>query len=509
MANKETLDRMDFCGLIAWSFSLIIAVAVICFLLYCGYIYYIHCKYDHIPGPPRDSFLFGHTLSILNCLENNGLVHDLFLHWAQTYGPVVRINTLHNVKILLSSPESVKYKKDAEYNRACHLFGERFMGNGLVTDQDNEHWEKQRRLMEPAFSENYLMGLMGAFNEKAEELVNMLTEKADGTCQVEMHDILSRVTLDSLAKAAFGLELKTLQDEHSPFPQAISLAMMGLTETMNPLAKYIPWKQKLIRKIQRSVRLLRDTARECIENRQKARIQREETPEDVLTQMLRTADLENDQELESLVDNFVTLIIGGQETTANLLTFAVMELSQKPAILKKTQVEVDEVIGSKTDIEFEDLTKLQYFSQVLNETLRLYPPAPGTSRMVDEEIVLHDVKIPAHAVVMFNSYVMGRMEQFFEDPLVFKPDRFHPDAAEPYLSYFPFSLGPRACIGKLFAQIKMTVILAKLLRKFDFQLVEGQNCKLTGTGTLQPLNGVTCRIKLRTRQRRSLTRRTM
>ncbi|CAI9549527.1 unnamed protein product, partial [Staurois parvus] len=94
---------------------------------------------------------------------------------------------LHNVKILLSSPESVKeilmsskYKKDTEYNRACHLFGERFMGNGLVTEQDNQRWERQRLLMEPAFSENYLMRSMGPFNEKAEELVDILVEKADG-----------------------------------------------------------------------------------------------------------------------------------------------------------------------------------------------------------------------------------------------------------------------------------------------------------------------------------------
>ncbi|CAI9549529.1 unnamed protein product, partial [Staurois parvus] len=107
-----------------------------------------------------------------------------------------------------------------------------------------------------------------------------------------------------------------------------------------------------------------------------------------------------------------------------------MELAQKPEILKKAQDEADEVIGSKIDLEFEDLKKLQYLSQVLMESLRLYSPAPGTSRAVDEEIILHGVKIPANVTVMLNSYVMGRMEQFYLDPLVFNPDRFHPDAAE-------------------------------------------------------------------------------
>ncbi|XP_068110472.1 cholesterol 24-hydroxylase-like isoform X2 [Hyperolius riggenbachi] len=428
---------MGFWSLILWTFLLMACFSGICFLLYCAYIYYIHRKYDHIPGPPRDSYLFGHTPSIFKVLENNGLVHDLFLDWAQTYGPVVRINALHKVNILISSPEGVKeflmspkYKKDAEYNRAQYLFGERFMGVGLVSDQDNEHWEKQRRRLEPAFNQNCLIGLVRPFNEKAEELVDRLMEKMNEKSQVDMHDILRRATLDGIAKAAFGLELESLQDEHSTLLQAVSLAMKGLSESMNPLAQYMPQKRPFITEVKKSARFLRDSARECIERRQRVQERQEKVPEDVLTHMLRTAGLEKDCDLENIVDNFVTLIIGGQETTSNLLSFVVMELSRNQEILQKVQSEVDEVVGSKVDLVYEDLEKLQYLWQVLQETLRLYSPAPGTSRALEEEIVLHGIRIPPHVTVLLDSYVMGRMEQFFQDPLIFNPDRFHPDEAE-------------------------------------------------------------------------------
>ncbi|KAM9294372.1 cholesterol 24-hydroxylase-like [Gastrophryne carolinensis] len=484
------MDSVDLLGIIYWVILFIISLAGIFFFLYCGYIYYVHRKYDHISGPPRDSFLFGHAPSMHKVLENSGLVHDLFLDWAQTYGPVVRINILHNVKILLSSPEglkeilmSSKYKKDKEYSRAFQLFGERFMGNGLVTVQDNDQWEQQRRKMDPAFSKKCLVGFIGPLNEKAEELVNRLTEKADGKHNIELYDAVSRVTLEALNKAAFGLELNCLTDEHCEFLRAISLAMNGLMESMDHLTKYNPWKKDFICEIRKSVRLLRDTARECIKRRQKAQQDQEQMPEDVLTHMLLPADLESDCDLESLVDNFVSIIIGGQVTTASVLTFALMELARNPEIMKKVWDEVDGVVGSKTDIEYEDLEKLQYLSQVLKETLRLYPAAPGTSRSLEEEKLINGVRIPAHVTVMLNSYIMGRMEQFFQDPFIFNPDRFHPDAAEPYFSYFPFSLGPRACIGKEFAEIMMKVILAKLVHKFNFHLIEGQCTARYGRNT--------------------------
>ncbi|XP_053331287.1 cholesterol 24-hydroxylase [Spea bombifrons] len=496
---------MELWAALTWALLLLLSLTVICFLVFCGYIQYVHMKYDHIPGPPRDSFLFGHSPTIMKLMKNNDLIYDQFIDWVKMYGPIIRINGLHKVLVLAISPEGVKeflmstkYSKDDFYDRVANIFGVRFMGNGLVTDRDHDHWHKQRRVMDPAFSRTYLIDLMGPFNEKAEDLMTALSGKANGKQEVKIHDMMSRVTLDVIAKVAFGMELNSLEDDETPFPQAISTVMRGLVETRNPLAKYLPGKRAFIRKVHQSVKLLRQTGKECIERRQRAIEEGEEVPVDILTQILKSAALEEECDPESLVDNFVTFFIAGQETTANQLSFAVMELAKNPHILEKVQAEVDEIIGSKRDLDYDDLGKLSYLSQVLKETLRLYPTAPGTSRALREEMVLEGVRIPPNTTLMFNSYVMGRMEEYYKDPLTFNPDRFHPDAPKPYYTYFPFSLGHRSCIGQVFAQMEAKVVMAKFLQRFDFELVEGQSFKILDTGSLRPLDGVICRMRTRT-----------
>uniref|UniRef100_A0A8C5Q460 Cholesterol 24-hydroxylase n=1 Tax=Leptobrachium leishanense TaxID=445787 RepID=A0A8C5Q460_9ANUR len=496
---------MGLWGLLTWGSLLLLSLALICFLIFCAYIKYIHMKYDHIPGPPRDSFLFGHSGTISKATKNNGLLYDQFLEWARDYGPIVRINVLYNVIILAVSPEAVKeclmspdYQKGWFYDRVATLFGTRFLGCGLVTDRDYDHWHKQRRVMDPAFSRAYLIGLMGPFNDNAEHLMETLSNKADGKQRVKMHDLLNRMTLDVIAKVAFAMDLNSLDDKDNPFPRAITVAISGMVETRNPFIQYLPGKRAYIKDVRDSIGLLRETGKRCIERRQRAIDEGEDVPVDILTQILKGAALEEDCDPEALIDNFVTFFIAGQETTANQLAFTVMELGRNPHILEKVQAEVDDVIGSKRDLDYEDLGKLKYLSQVLKETLRLYPTAPGTSRGLHEELVINGVRIPPKTTVMFNSYIMGRMEEYFEDPLTFNPDRFHPEAPKPNFTYFPFSLGPRSCIGRVFAQMEAKVVMAKLIQRFNFTLVEGQSFKVLDLATLRPLDGVVCTVRTRT-----------
>ncbi|KAG8449139.1 hypothetical protein GDO86_015987 [Hymenochirus boettgeri] len=498
---------MELWTILSWATLLTLALLLICFLLYCGYIQYVHMKYDYIPGPPRDSFLFGHSPTFIRLIKNNTLIYEQFLDWEQRYGPFIRFNELHKVRIVILSPEAVKellmspkYTKDKDYDNVAHLFGERFMGNGLVTDRDYDHWHKQRRIMDPAFSRTFLVGLMGTFNEKAEELMEKLAFKADGKHKMKMHDLLSRVTLDVIGKVAFGMEINSLHDDQTPFPRAISLVMSGTVASRDPFLKYSLGKRAWIRDVQASAKLLRQTGKECIERRKKQVQNGEEIPMDILTQILKGAALE-DCDPELLVDNFVTFFIAGHETTANQMSFVVMELARNPEILEKVQTEIDDVIGSKRDIEYEDLSKLHYLSQVLKESLRLYPPAPGTSRALKEEIVIEGVKIPPNITLVFNSYVMGRMEKYYSDPLTFNPERFSPDAPKPFYTYFPFSLGPRSCIGQIFSQMEAKVVMAKLLQRYEFELAEGQSFKILDTGTLRPMDGVICRLRPRTNSR--------
>ncbi|XP_010849729.1 PREDICTED: cholesterol 24-hydroxylase [Bison bison bison] len=442
-------------------------------------------RYEHIPGPPRPSFLLGHLPYFWKKDEVCGRVlQDVFLDWAKKYGPVVRVNVFHKTSVIVTSPESVKkflmstkYNKDSKmYHAIQTVFGERLFGQGLVSECDYERWHKQRRIMDLAFSRSSLVGLMGTFNEKAEQLVEILEAQADGQTPVSMQDMLTCATMDILAKAAFGMETSMLLGAQKPLSRKVKLILEGISASRNTLAKFMPGKWKQLRETRESVRFLRQVGKEWVQRRREALQRGEDVPADILTQILKAEEGAQDDEI--LLDNFVTFFIAGHETSANHLAFTVMELSRQPEILARLQAEVDEVIGSKRHLDCEDLGRLQYLSQVLKESLRLYPPAWGTFRLLEEETLIDGVRVPGNTPLLFSTYVMGRMDTYFEDPLTFNPDRFGPKAPKPKFTYFPFSLGPRSCIGQQFAQMEVKVVMAKLLQRLEFRLCSSQKGRM-------------------------------
>lgn len=482
--------------------------AVFCaFLAYCLYVHHVHLKYDHIPGPPRDSFLLGHAPTLARVMKSDNIIHDLFVQWGEKYGPVYRINSFHHAMIAVHCPEatktmlmSPKYLKDPfVYKRLFNLFGKRFLGTGLITAADHDVWYRQRRIMDPAFSSSYLRSLMGTFNEMSERLMDHLEEIADTKTPVIMHDLVNCVTLDVICKVAFGVDLNFLKQTDSPFQNAVELCLRGMVlDVRDPFFALFPKNWKTVQQIKDAVELLRKTGEKWIQKRKTAIENGEDVPKDILTQILKTAEEEkvNDaKDHEQMLDNFVTFFIAGQETTANQLSFAILELGRHPEIYKRAKAEVDEILGTKRDISYEDLGKFTYLSQVLKETLRLYPTAPGTNRWLHEDMVINGLKIPGGCSVAFSAYVSQRMEKYFKDPLKFDPERFDVKAPKPYYCYYPFALGPRTCLGQVFSQMEAKVVLAKLLQRFEFSLIPGQSFDIKDTGTLRPKSGVICYIR--------------
>ncbi|XP_054617410.1 cholesterol 24-hydroxylase-like isoform X2 [Dunckerocampus dactyliophorus] len=396
---------------------------------------------------------------------------------------------------------SSKYHKDILlHTRLFNLFGERFLGNGLLTARDHEQWYKQRRVLDPAFSSLYLRSLIGTFNEAAEMLTTKLSEIADRKAQDDVRQLISRVTLDVIVKVAFGVDLELLENA-STFPKAIDTCLRGLLYNLrSTFFQLYPKNWAFVKEVREACKLLRSTGAQWIHNRKVAIESGRDVPKDILTQIIKTVRIEGSmtkEDEEFMLDNFVTFFIAGQETTANQLAFCIMELARHPDILDKAKKEVDDVIGMKRDISYDDLGKLVYLSQVLKETLRLYPTAPATVRHLPNDIVIDGIHVPAGAIALFSSYVSSRMAKFFKDPLEFNPDRFHPDAPKPFYCYYPFSLGPRACLGKSFAEMEAKVVMAKILQRFDFTLMPNQSFDILDVGTLKPKSRVVCSIRHR------------
>uniref|UniRef100_A0A8C7XW34 Cholesterol 24-hydroxylase n=1 Tax=Oryzias sinensis TaxID=183150 RepID=A0A8C7XW34_9TELE len=421
---------------------------------------------------------------------------------AEIYGPVYRVNVLHFVLVNVTCPEttkeilmSSKHPKDKFlYKKLFYLFGQRFLGNGLVTARDHEMWYKQRRIMDPAFSSLYLRGLMGTFNETAEKLMERLSEIADNNMEANMLHLVNCVTLDVINKVLKYIKKSFFGIYKTEQPLRLQLAIIRLS------FQFKPKNRPFVKEVREACRLLRSTGAKWVNERKTAIQNGEEVPKDILTQIIKTSAAEEkmtEEDEEFMLDNFVTFFIAGQETTANQLAFCIMELARHPEILEELRKEVEEVIGMKREINYEDLGKLVYLSQVLKETLRLYSTVPGTSRELTEEITIDGFRIPVGTNLMFSSYVCGRMEKFFKDPLKFDPDRFHPDAPKPYYCYYPFALGPRSCLGQNFAQMEAKVVMAKLIQRFSWELVPGQSFEVLDTGTLRPKSGVVCSVRHR------------
>ncbi|RNA23236.1 cholesterol 24, partial [Brachionus plicatilis] len=167
------------------------------------------------------------------------------------------------------------------------------------------------------------------------------------------------------------------------------------------------------------------------------------------------------------------------------------------------RAEVDEVIGNKVVISQDDLARLEYTSAVFKESMRKWPPVPSFSRLSSQQCEILGYRIPKKTWFQMPVYIMGRNEKYYPNPDKFIPERFlteHPFSKENKINsytFFPFSLGPRNCIGQNFAKIEGKLILAKLIQHFDFELDPNQSFDVVQYTTLRPVDGVRVFIKPR------------
>ncbi|XP_038072891.1 cholesterol 24-hydroxylase-like [Patiria miniata] len=467
------------------------------------FVHYQHRKFAHIPSAPRKGlkgFFLGHAPVMVEYHKRNQSFNDAIVEMMREYGHVVAIFLLFQPIILVFDPDFVKGilctnthpKPYKAYKLFKKILGTRFLGNGLVSVLDYETHAPKRALLNPAFNRKYLQGMMGQFNAGADVLIEKLSHKADGKTEVAMLDEFNRTTLDIIAKVAFGMDLNITLDDNSPFRKAVSTIFAGADlEKTYPTTAFspLPAARKMRKDVRDSINFLRETGRRCIEERLKAMEKQEEVPSDILTHILKEVDgfkKESAIDLEGLIDEFITLFIAGQETTANLLGFALLELGHHPEVMHRLKTEVEAVFEDKDLLEYADISQLTYMMQVLKETLRLWPPVTGSARGLACDVVVKGYKLPKGTIVSVSSYVMARMEEYFHDPLQFEPDRFKASDDKSHYAYFPFSLGSRNCIGQQFALIEARVLLAKLLHRFEFNLVPGQGHGVLDEITLKP-----------------------
>ncbi len=423
-------------------------------------------------SPPAEP-IFGHART----LASDPL--RTLVRWMEDYGPIVRFRVGRRVAHVVYSPDAIRrvlsdpdgiYGKDTHGYRTLRLF----VGDGLLTSEGTQ-WKNQRRALAPAFHRQSVAKQVRVMSEVA---TAWAAELARAKEPVAIDEITMRTTLEIVTRCLFGTDLK---GDASEIAQAIGdLQVCANRRITAPftLPFAIPTPEHL------RIRRARARLRGLLERLVLARRKRGPSEEpDAIDLLLATNESD-----EVILDELVTLLVAGHESTANALTWALVLLASHPRELA--------VVREELDGKPQGATELPCLRAAIDETMRLYPPAWSFGRAPRRADVLAGCEIPAGGLVMIVPWATHRDRTIFPQPEAFDPRRFR-DGSPPPFAFLPFGGGPRTCIGHAFARVEMQVVLATWLRVLDFELVAGQDLTPRPLITLRPRDGLRFRVRPR------------
>jgi cytochrome P450 len=410
---------------------------------------------------------------------------------ARKYGDVVALRLAKQSAFLISDPEIIrdvlvthqtKFKKSRILERSRVL-----LGDGLLTSEGEYH-KRQRRLAQPAFHRDRLMGYSSAMVEGAEACVERwaagIPVPAGAPFDV-LKDML-RMTLAIVGRTLFSAHVDSEADE---IGAALSQVFDMFELILLPFSEYL---EKLplpaVRRFHRArARLDKTVYRLIAEHRASG-----QDTGDLLSMLLLSRDEDGQSGMtdQQVRDEALTLFLAGHETTAVALTWTWYLLSQNPEAEAKFHAELDRVLAGRLPA-FEDLSALRYTEHVFAESLRLFPPAWAIGRKVLTEFQAGPYSIPRDSIVLTSPWVVHRDPRWFPDPLRFHPERWEQeDATRPKFAYFPFGGGTRVCIGERFAWMEGVLLLATIGRRWRLRLVKGHPVETQARITLRPRHGM-------------------
>jgi cytochrome P450 len=417
------------------------------------------------------------------------------------YGDTFRVNLAGARMLVVAHPDALKdvlWSKRQNYVKGKAYSGvRRILGNGLLT-LEGDAWKGRRQLEQPAFHRRSLEKLAVIMRDRGAVFLDELARHASQRpLTIDAHPYMVRLTLDVVVAALFGQALNVSPLTYQALGEALELVSRATNGVVLP--EWVPTPFNL--RFHRTVAELNRTVYGFIEH-----ARREKSDDGSLLSMLLAARDEHGAPLsdEAIRDEVITLFIAGHETTALTLTWLLALLDGQPEVIARMRREVDDVLGDR-DPGFEDVPKLSYVRKVVDETLRMRPPAPFVARNVVADDELGGYPVRAGEMVLLFFAAAQRHKDFWPSPDAFDPERFDPalDKARNSWSYLPFSGGPRVCIGNMFSIVESVILLAQILRRFDVAVQSCADVRPVTLGTMRPSSSVPVTLT----QRSSDTRR--
>lgn len=442
------------------------------------------------PGPSRL-----HAMGLLAKIGAEPL--GGFLSLRDRWGPAVRLPGPITQTLFFrpAAVEQILISQNKSFGRSLLTAQfELLDGLGLVTSE-GDLWIRQRRMAQPLFNRQKLAALGAVMAEEAQAAAGRWSSHARDGRPFNVIPELMKLTLQSASRTLFGVRL---DDSAAEIPPAVDAARNYLTwrTKFAFLPRWFPGPGKA--RFLRAKKVLDAVVYGLIAQR---RAEGTAGRTDLLSAFIDATDAETGATMDDrqVRDEVMTLLMAGHESTAVTLSWAFFLLGQHPDVQRKVRDELDAALGARAP-SAEDLPRLPYLRQVLDETLRLYPPVWAMSRRAIEDVVVDGVRVPKGEHVMLMQWAVHHDPTLWESPDEFRPERFAPSPssdARPRGVYFPFGAGPRACIGNHFALMEAALVTATTLQRYELSVAPDHPRKLEPQISLRIEGGVWVALKER------------
>lgn len=400
------------------------------------------------------------------------------------YGHRVKLRMLHQRAYLLSHPEDIlgvlqenadSFAKGRTFKKLKLLLGE-----GLITSE-GDLWKKQNRLMRPVFGIKHMMNLVPSI----QDIIQNHCTWEDGQ-KINVHQEMNTLTLKIIARTLFALDLSL---EAPTFLKDVEYMMHFLIKRVRSVISAPMW---LPLPSHQEFYAARDRFDNLIKRLLVERRSGHQCSNDLLQILVDTRDEDGNQMSDRQIrDEIITILMAGHETITNTMAWSMILLAQNPHYLDVLREESKSfwLNGQLNEANF---NKLNMHLAVTEEAMRLWPPVWAFMRQASKTIQVNGLELKKRDIVFLMPFFAQRSADFWQDPMNFYPERFLPPLKEKIQpgSYFPFGLGPRMCIGKIFAQVEAKLILSHLSSHFQWSIDKEVEQTVEAGITLRPTSNI-------------------
>lgn len=391
------------------------------------------------------------------------------------------------VRHIMKDPEGIFPKSDLMVNALEPLIGESI----FVTD--GEKWRRQRAMIDPAFSLMRISHAFSAMRAAVDDYEARLADQARADEAFSLDLAMSHLTADIICRTVFSTSLDTdvareVFEDFTVFER--SVAQVDIKRLiLEPAWSDTPQPESVLeacRRIRGHLGTLVDSHLDA-----DARFN------DIASAVIEARDEVTGEPFsrEELIDQLGVFFLAGHETTASVLTWVFFILSEQPDVVARVRREVDAVVGPG-ELLFEHIRQLPLTRAVFREALRLYPPITFIPRVALKAATVGNRRLKRGALVMIAPWTLHRHARYWAEPHAFLPERFLPENEKSLTpgAYIPFGQGPHTCVGAGFAQTESILIIARLIRRFDFHALAPERVRPAARLTTRPATQINCRV---------------